>query len=84
MLEGKQGHSYEGDLWSIGVILYIMLCGRPPFNARTEDAIIKKVKRGVWEFQGEIWNSISKEAKDLISQLLQPDVKRRLSAVDAL
>ena len=72
------------DLWSIGVILYIMLCGRPPFNARTEDAIIKKVKRGVWEFQGEIWNSISKEAKDLISQLLQPDVKRRLSAVDAL
>ena len=72
------------DLWSIGVILYIMLCGRPPFNARTEDAIIKKVKRGVWEFQGEIWSSISKEAKDLITKLLQPDQRRRLTAVEAL
>lgn len=72
------------DMWSIGVILYIMLCGRPPFNARTEDAILRKVQKGNWEFTHDIWNSISPEAKDLISKLLQVDTKKRITATDAL
>ena len=72
------------DLWSIGVMLYIMLSGRPPFNGNSEDVIIKKVKVGSWDFRGTIWDTISEQAKDLISCLLKKDPEQRLSAVDAL
>ena len=72
------------DMWSIGVMLYIMLCGRPPFNGNTEDQIISKVKSGKWDFRGEIWHSISTEAKDLIAKLMTREVGRRLTAVEAL
>lgn len=64
VLQGKYNHLC--DIWSIGVILYIMLCGRPPFNGTTEEIIIQKVKRGTWEMRGEIWLNVSDEAKDLL------------------
>lgn len=72
------------DMWSIGVILYIMLCGRPPFNGATEEQIIARVKQGMWSFKGEIWSDVSDSAKDLIEKLMCKDVSRRLSAVEAL
>ena len=72
------------DMWSIGVILYIMLCGRPPFNGATEEQIIARVKQGMWSFKGEIWSDISDSAKDLIEKLMCKDVNRRLTAVEAL
>lgn len=71
------------DLWSIGVMLYIMLCGSPPFNG-SDEQIIEKVKRGVWEFRGQIWSSVSPEAKDLVKKLMMKDHEARLTAVDAL
>ena len=72
------------DLWSIGVMLYIMICGRPPFNGPTEDVIINKVKRSNWEFRGDVWESTSDEAKDLITKLMNRNVEQRLSALEAL
>ena len=54
------------DLWSIGVILYILLVGYPPFNGKTEDKIIQKVKTGSYSLKEEEWNNISSEAKDLV------------------
>lgn len=71
------------DLWSIGVMLYIMLCGSPPFNG-SDDQIINKVKKGVWTFRGQAWASISDEAKDLVTKLMEKNTDVRLSAVDAL
>ena len=82
VLNGK--YNEKCDLWSVGVMLYIMLCGRPPFNGATEDAIINKVKKAVWEFRGEIWDNITPEAKDLIKKLMEKSVDARLSAVQAL
>jgi len=71
------------DMWSIGVMLYIMLCGSPPFNG-SDDQIISKVRKGTWSFRGQAWNSISEEAKDLVKKLMEKDINQRLTAVDAL
>ena len=71
------------DLWSIGVMLYIMLCGSPPFNG-SDDQIIHKVKKGNWTFRGQAWATISEEAKDLVTKLMEKNINDRLSAVDAL
>ena len=72
------------DIWSIGVIVYIMLCGRPPFMGNSEDNILKQVRRAEWDFVGPEWSGASAEAKDFIEKLMQKDVNRRLTAVEAL
>jgi len=60
----------EVDLWSIGVILYILLCGYPPFYAETPLAIFELIKLGEFNFSGPNWEWISEEAKDLVTRLL--------------
>lgn len=72
------------DLWSIGVILYVMLSGKPPFPGKTDEAIIDKVKQGIYTFPDKEWGKITAEAKDLVRQLMEKDVEKRLSAKDAL
>ena len=72
------------DLWSIGVILYILLCGYPPFNGQTDELIIKKVKEGRYQTNEEEWQEISPEAKDLVHKLLSYNPKARLNATEAL
>lgn len=72
------------DLWSCGVILYILLCGCPPFSADTDEEIFAKIKIGKYQFKGSVWNNISEEAKDLIKELLTKDIDKRLSAKQAL
>ena len=72
------------DLWSIGVILYILLCGYPPFNGSNDEQIIKKVKEGKYRTDEEEWANISAEAIDLINMLLQYEPNNRISAAQAL
>jgi len=68
------------DVWSCGVILYILLCGIPPFNGEEDEEILESVREGQLTFDGEEWNQISYEAKLLISKMLERDPKRRISA----
>ena len=72
------------DIWSCGVILYILLCGYPPFNGDTDTDIMKAVKKGKYEFPVEDWSNISKEAIDLITNMLKYNSKERLTAGQCL
>lgn len=74
----------KADMWSLGVIAYILLGGYPPFIEQNQRELFKKIKKGQYEFHVEYWGQISGDAKDLISSLLTTDPRRRLSAKEAL
>ncbi|CAM9203843.1 unnamed protein product [Ectocarpus sp. 12 AP-2014] len=72
------------DLWSIGVIMFILLCGYPPFSGANDAEIFKAVQRVDYRFLSPEWDSVSDEAKDLIRKLLVKDPTARLTASQAL
>lgn len=81
VLAGNYG--VECDIWSAGCILYILLCGYPPFYGDDDQEILQMVQIGKFDFEGEEWDDISKEAKNLIKQLIcRPE--KRLTASEAL
>lgn len=71
------------DLWSAGVILFIMLAGFPPFYGENDIEVFEKVLNLQYDFEDEAWDNISQECKDLISKLLVP-AEERISCRDAL
>lgn len=79
-----KNYGQKCDIWSCGVITYIVLSGIPPFNGATDQEIMKKVKIGKFSFSDPIWNSISDNAKDFITQLLTKDQNKRPTAEQAL
>ncbi|MCQ2819288.1 MAG: protein kinase [archaeon] len=80
----KNNYNEKCDLWSCGVILYYMLSGKLPFHAENEGEILEKVKKGEFEFDDEVWDSISGKAKNFIKNLLNKKWEKRYSAHDAL
>lgn len=76
----KNDYNEKCDIWSIGVIMYILLCGYPPFNGATEEEIISRVSEGTYCIDDEDWEDISPSAKDLIQQLLAYNPEDRISA----
>eukprot|EP00249_Psilotum_nudum_P022482 c28533_g1_i1 orf=588-2150(+) len=82
VLKRKSGP--ESDVWSIGVIAYILLCGRRPFWDKTEDGIFKEVLKKKPDFKSKPWPSISASAKDFVQKLLVKDPDARLTAAQAL
>ncbi|KAL5567688.1 hypothetical protein UlMin_024263 [Ulmus minor] len=79
-----RSYSIEGDLWSIGVITYILLCGSRPFWARTESGIFRSVLRADPNFDDSPWPDVSPEGKDFVKRLLNKDHRKRMSAAQAL
>nr|BCU41348.1 calcium-dependent protein kinase [Gentiana scabra] len=80
----KRRSGPESDAWSIGVITYILLCGRRPFWDKTEDGIFKEVLRNKPDFRRKPWPTISNAAKDFVKKLLVKDPRARLTAAQAL
>ena len=79
VLEGR-GYEFYCDFWSIGVILYVLLCGYPPFYEETNEELFEKIKTADFDFPSPEWDAISKEAKELVTGLLKPTPKERLTA----
>lgn len=80
----KRDYNEKCDVWSCGVILYILLSGRPPFYGRNDREILEKVQKGVYSMEDQEWARISPSAKTLISKMLQFKVADRISAEEAL
>ncbi|XP_047941946.1 calcium-dependent protein kinase 10-like [Salvia hispanica] len=80
----KRNYGPEVDIWSAGVILYILLCGVPPFWAESEQGVALAILRGVIDFKREPWPQVSESAKSLVRQMLEPDTEKRLTAEQVL
>ena len=74
---GKQGHSYEVDVWSIGIIMYTMLIGRPPFETRDVKTTYKRIQANDYSFPEAV--PISFHARDIITKILTQNPAKRPS-----
>ena len=74
----------KSDEWSCGVLMYILLCGQPPFIGDSEEEIFKKIKKCEYNFKPKEFDEVSNNCKDLIRKLLEPKKKKRIKASEAL
>jgi len=75
-----RGYDQQCDIWSLGVIVYILLCGFPPFYAENDAQLFEKIKRGDYRFLQPYWDPVSDAAKDFIQHMLVVDPKKRYTA----
>ena len=84
VLSKNRNYSEKCDVWSCGIIMYILLTGLPPFNGDSDEEIMKKIINGKFDMKKYPWPIISSQAKDLIKKLLEFDSNKRITAEEAL
>lgn len=74
------------DMWAIGVVTFVLLSGNAPFYSANENTaeLFKKIKSCDYDFDNEVWDSISRDAKKFIERLIEPNMTRRLTVEQAL
>ncbi|XP_078662767.1 serine/threonine-protein kinase 33-like isoform X2 [Branchiostoma floridae x Branchiostoma belcheri] len=77
-------YSQQCDVWSIGVIMYMLLAGHPPFFAKEEEKLYDLIKKGELDFSEPVWEDISEDAKSILSSMLRVDPAHRLTASQIL
>ncbi|XP_043405292.1 serine/threonine-protein kinase 33 isoform X2 [Chelonia mydas] len=77
-------YSQQCDVWSIGVIMYMLLCGDPPFIASSEENLFELIKKGELHFNNPIWQTVSEAAKHVLQLLLRVDPAHRITANELL
>jgi calcium-dependent protein kinase len=80
----KRNYNEKCDIWSCGVILYILLVGYPPFSGNNTTDLLNNVSKGQYSIRSSEWRLVSNDAKDLVSQMLEFDPSKRISAQGAL
>ncbi|KAF8800992.1 Pkinase-domain-containing protein [Phlegmacium glaucopus] len=80
----KQGHGKPVDVWSTGIITYVLLCGYSPFRSDDVKTLVKETAAAQIEFHDRYWKNVSTEAKNFIRSLLNPDSSKRPTATEAL
>ncbi|KAL8228652.1 hypothetical protein R6Q57_013552 [Mikania cordata] len=80
----RRSYGKEIDIWSAGVMLYILLSGVPPFWAETEKGIFDAILEGEIDFESDPWPSISRGAKDLVRKMLTQDPRKRITSAQVL
>jgi serine/threonine protein kinase len=77
-------YDQSADMWSVGVVLYVLLVGYPPFADSNQSVLFQRIRTGDYVFHEEEWKGISEDAKDLIRHLLVVDPQQRWTAKQAL
>ncbi|PWA89951.1 calcium-dependent protein kinase [Artemisia annua] len=80
----RRSYGKEIDIWSAGIILYILLSGVPPFWAETEKGIFDAILEGEIDFESDPWPKISRSAKDLVRKMLTQDPRKRITSAQVL
>ena len=80
----KGSYTEKCDMWSCGVIMYILLSGRPPFDGENDTEILEQVSKSMPDYNGPLWSKVSQTGKDLVKKLLQKSSDKRISAKDAM
>ena len=80
----KHNYDEKSDIWSVGVILYIILCGKPPFDGNNDKEIIKKISVGEYNKKEQSLLNYSDELQDLLSKLLEKNAEKRFTAKEAI
>jgi len=84
VLTGEHAYDKSVDLWSVGVITYVLLCGYPPFYATSQPALFEKIIKANYDFPPAEWDFISDTAKDFVRNLLVLNPQKRLTAEECL
>ncbi|XP_045146922.1 serine/threonine-protein kinase 33 [Echinops telfairi] len=77
-------YSQQCDIWSIGVIMYMLLCGEPPFLANSEDKLFELIRKGELHFEDPVWDSVTEYATSALKQLMKVDPAHRITAKELL
>ena len=80
----SKSYTEKCDVWSCGVILYVLLSGTQPFSGTSEYEVYQKIRRGVYSMTSHRWEAVSKPAKDLVKNMMLYDPNQRCSALEAL
>lgn len=79
-----QGYGKEADLWSVGVIMFLLLCGKLPFDGEDHNEIIRSTIQADLKVNPNVWNKLTEDAKSLITSLLNKNPKERITARESL
>jgi calcium-dependent protein kinase len=76
----SENYDEKCDIWSCGVVLYVLISGDPPFTGKDTQEVLQKIHAGVIDFRYACWKRVSENVKDLLTNMLTKDTKIRYSA----